>query len=230
MRLRYERGADWVELERVDRFVSTGWSTGSLEHETFFDARAADEALAVKLDALTEAGWVESEVTRAARAAARAAEAEREARRLAHQLLAESSDPRGTVLEALGGWLERGDPEAEALLDEVGGFRVRLRGGGAMLVARHDGPLDALWLYPDAAQLEAGDHAVYFGEDAAPPEEPEEVGEVAWFLQEWPGDVYWFTRPDEPERAHAWHLDGGLVEDGRSRRAVLAERLLAALR
>lgn len=242
MKYRLERGDDWVELVRFDRVVTVTHADGRSVDHGAFDAAAAEEQFGVLLDQFYEQGFVESAQTTKQREDALEAKARSAASRARNEATASAADPRVALRAAAAEWFADADAaEVEALLqfvtriddaDEVG-FRVHLSTGGAIIWTRgHETALDALWLYPDAEAVEDDDHAVFFGVgDAAPPETPEEVGDVDWFLQTYsPNEKYWFTREQAPWVAHSWEHDGGLKEDGRSPQQVLVSVLLAVLR
>lgn len=204
-----------TELQRIGRVVFVKQADGTETEQGCFDDAAAQAELERLTEELLAAGWTESAETRARREAReRATDAAK--RRLArHQALATAGDARSALREFLLDALPSG-PELDAFLAKVesidsptgGGFRVRLIDGAAIeWAASDDAPLTALWFHPDADDSE---HSLYFGADAGPPEPPDELGEVDWFLQEWPQDRYWFTTDAEPTIARCYELDGGL--------------------
>lgn len=95
-----------------------------------------------------------------------------------------------------------------------------------------------LWFYDD----DTNDHRLHFGQGAAPPIGDEELdgteleGEhPVWFLEEQPGDCYWFLHPHlrrsngEPMLC-AYEFDGGLHDPvDRDVAAVVFERIRALL-
>ncbi len=217
MKLRLERAGSVTELQRLGRVVFVKQADGSETEQGCFDDAAAQAELERLTQELLAAGWTESAETRAKREAKERA-ADAATRRLArHRALANAPDAPATLRAFVGDALPAG-PELDAFLAKVesidspteGGFRVRVKGGAAIEWATSDEvPLTALWFHPDADDSE---HSLYFGADAGPPEPPDELGEVDWFLQEWPQDRYWFTTDAEPIIARCYELDGGLHE------------------
>lgn len=204
-----------TELQRIGRVVFVKQADGTETERGCFDDAAAQAELERLTLELLAAGWTESAETRAKREA-RQRSADAATRRLArHRALADAPDARAALSAFVGDGLP-GGPEFDAFLARVhsidrpteGGFRVRLDGGAAIeWAASDDAPLTALWFHPDADDPE---HSLYFGADAGPPEPPDELGDVDWFLQEWPQDRYWFTTDAEPTIARCYELDGGL--------------------
>ena len=184
------------------------------EHGCFDDA-AAQAELERLTHELLASGWVESVETRLKREA-KQREADAASRRLVrHRALAEAPIARHALRDFLSDALPAG-PDLDAFLEKVqliespteGGFRVLLSGGAAIeWAAADDAALTALWFHPDADDSE---HSLYFGADAGPPEPPDELGDVDWFLQEWPQDRYWFTTGAAPTVARCHEFDGGL--------------------
>lgn len=260
MKYRLERGDERVELVRFGRVVTLTHGDGRSEDHGHFDDAAAEQAFGVMLDGLFEQGFVESAETTAERERVRGQQAAQAARRARHEAMASAADPRAALRDAAGAWFADADAaDVSALLGFVTridepdeqGFRVRLSTGGALAWAVGDdaprdtasatvlgepgslgASLDSLWLYADARELEAEVHSVYFcvSGDAGPPEPPDDLGDAEWFLQTWPQEKYFFTRASAPWVAHAWELDGGLVEDGRAPAQVLVSTLLEVLR
>lgn len=204
-----------TELQRIGRVVFVKRPDGSETKHGCFDDAAAQAELERLTHELLAAGWVESDETRLKREA-KQREADAESRRLTrHRALAEAPIARHALKEFLSDALPAG-PDLDAFLEKVlaidtptaAGFRVRLDGDAAIeWAADDDAPLTALWFHPDA---DDSDHSLYFGADAGPPEPPDELGDVDWFLQEWPQDRYWFTTDAEPTIARCYELDGGL--------------------
>ncbi|MBM4783690.1 MAG: hypothetical protein GQE15_38975 [Archangiaceae bacterium] len=223
-----------TELQRIGRVVFVKQADGTeTEHGCFDDAAAQAELERLTQDLLA-AGWTESAETRAKREARQRA-ADAATRRLArHRALANAPHAPAALRAFVGDALPAGR-ELDAILAKVesidspteGGFRVRVKGGAAIeWAASDDAPLTALWFHPDADDSE---HSLYFGADAGPPEPPDELGEVDWFLQEWPQDRYWFTTDAEPTIARCYELDGGLharESPTRTPEQVLLTRLL----
>lgn len=211
------RGDSRVELQRIGRVVFVKQPDGSETEHGCFDDAAAQAELERLTHELLAAGWVESDETRLRREA-KQREADAAIRRLArHRSLAEAPIARHALKEFLSDALPAG-PDLDAFLQKVqaidtptaAGFRVRLDGDAAIeWAADDDAPLTALWFHPDADDSE---HSLYFGADAGPPEPPDELGDVDWFLQEWPQDRYWFTTDAAPTVARCYELDGGLHE------------------
>lgn len=211
------RGDSRVELQRIGRVVFVKQPDGSETEHGSFDDEAAQAELERLIHELLAAGWEESDETRLGREA-KQREAEAASRRLArHRALADAPVARHALKEFLSDALPAG-PDLDAFLEKVqaidtptpAGFRVRLEGDAAIeWAAADDAPLTALWFHPDA---DDSDHSLYFGADAGPPEPPDELGDVDWFLQEWPQDRYWFTTDAAPTVARCYELDGGLHE------------------
>ncbi|MBL8919012.1 MAG: hypothetical protein JNJ54_09155 [Myxococcaceae bacterium] len=234
MKVTLERGDASLTLQRIGRTIFEQQGDGETQHG-YFDDAAAEAALAVLLDARLAEGWTESAETRARREAEAARRAQAEERLRRHRALCEAPDPREALRAFLGDAVPAG-PALDALLARVasvhtpteGGFRVALTSGGALEWAAGEAPLEALWAYPDARAADGNQHALFFGPDAAPPEPPDELDGVAWFLEEWPNDRFWFTAPDAPTEARCYELDGGVAEPEtppRSPREVLLARL-----
>lgn len=214
-KLTLTRGDSSVEFQRIGRVVFVERSNGEqTEHGCFDDAAAQAEFERLTQELLAE-GWTESAESRAKREA-KQREADAANQRLArHRALAAAPVARDALRGFLSGALPAGS-DLDAFLAKVqsidspteAGFRVRLEGDAAIeWAANDDPPLTALWFHPDADDSE---HSLYFGADAGPPEPPDELGEVDWFLQEWPQDRYWFTTDTEPTIARCYELDGGL--------------------
>lgn len=204
-----------TELQRIGRVVFVKQADGTETEHGCFDDAAAQAELERLSQELLAAGWTESAETRARREASERATDAAKRRFARHQALATAGDARSALREFLLDALPSG-PGLDAFLAKVesidsptdGGFRVRLNDGAAIeWAASDDAPLIALWFHPDADDSE---HSLYFGADAGPPEPPDELGEVDWFLQEWPQDRYWFTTDAEPTIARCYELDGGL--------------------
>ncbi|MFT3711440.1 MAG: hypothetical protein QM817_27720 [Archangium sp.] len=231
MKYRLERGAERLEVVRHGRVVTLEWGDGRSEDRGAFDERAAEEQLQVLIDSLFHDGWVESEEMQRERAEKLEREARRERLQTMTAAFAAREDPREGFRELTGAWLPHSlIPFIERLEHETdGGVLVRLTTGALLMWERSlDESLLSCSLYPDEEAYDAGEFCVSFaeGEDCGPPEQPEEVGTVMWFLSTWPNEDYWFTRIGEPRVAHKWMMDGGLREDGRTPQAVLDAVLL----
>lgn len=236
MKLRFERAGAFVELQRLDRVLFRREANGEESEQGYFDEAAAEDALRAAVVQLLSTGWLESAETQARRAQLEA----KHALGARFTELCARADARAALREHLADFLPAGEALERFLAHVVGldtpttgGFVVRLDTGGAVeWGAGVDAPLLVLWLYPDAAALERNEHALFYGDDAGPPEPPAELEGVDWFLEEWPADRYWFTTSDEPEVARCYELDGGLharQTPPRSPREVLLASLVAAL-
>ncbi len=237
MKFKLERDGGWIEFARLGRVVFLRNAEGAETEQGFFDDDAAEAGLHVMLDARLAEGWAESVETITARDELRREQANRAARQASNDALQAASDPRAALRVLAGPCFADGREDFEVVLSRVariegaseGGFRVVLEGGGAIEWSCDlDAPLTGLWLYPDAQALELNSHALYFGDDASPPEPVDGLEEAAWFLEELPDDRYWFTTPGAPGEARAWEFDGGLHErehPARSPTRVLAAKL-----
>lgn len=231
MKYRLQRGAETVEVVRHGRVVTIEYGDGRSEDRGAFDERAAEEQLQVLVDSLFHDGWVESEAMQLERAQKAEVAARREKLIAMTAAWANAPDPRESFREFTGRWLphslisfiDRLEDDAEGVV------LVHLTTGAVLRWERSiEEPLIRLELFADAESFESEECCVSFmeGEDLGPPEQPEEVGEVMWFLSTWPNEDYWFTRLDEPRVAHKWMMDGGLREDGRTPEQVLDAVLL----
>jgi hypothetical protein len=239
MKLTLEKDGASLTLQRLGRTLFETRPDGSEATHGFFDDAAAEAALAVMLDARLAEGWSESAETRARRDAEAHEQAVAAQRLARHRALCDSRPAADALRDFLGDTFPPG-PALEALLARVtgleaptvGGFRVALTGGGAIEWSAGDSPLDALWLYPDERATSANQHALAFGPDMAPPEPPDDLGDVDWFLEEWPNDRFWFTTPDAPAVARCYEFDGGVAPPEptpRTPHEVLLAKLNAAL-
>jgi hypothetical protein len=231
MKYRLERGAERLEVVRHGRVVTLEYGDGRSEDRGAFDDRAAEEQLQVLVDSLLHDGWVESEAMRLERAE----KLQREARRQKLNALtagwAAAADPREAFRELTGTWLPRSlIPFIARIEDDAEGCVLVHLSTGAILQWERtlDEALVSFSLYRDAEALDAGEFSVSFaqGEDLGPPEPPEELFGVMWFLSTWPNEDYWFTRAEAPRVAQKWMMDGGLREDGRTPEAVVDAVLL----
>lgn len=214
MKHRVEKGGASVELQRLGRLLFRRDASGAETQQTFFDDGAAEQAFQDALAALHADGWLDSAETRAHREQLERKHALRER----FNELCARPDAAAALRELVTDVFPAGD-DLERLLAHVsaldspttGGFRVRLDTGGAIeWSASPEEPLLVLWLYPDADALARNEHALFFSDDAAPPEPPDELGAVDWFLEELPEDRYWFTTREQPEVARCYEFDGGV--------------------
>lgn len=236
MKVRLERGAEWAELQLVGRSLFIADSTGDERTESFFDDAEAQRSFAARLSALEQAGFKEDSETRRQREGREQAERAAAARLSRHHQLVAAADPRAALAAFIGPALPVG-ALLDAVLDRVvrlsrataGGFVVTCRNGAVIeWGVGPEGPLSALWLYEDEEAHARGNHGLYFGADAGPPEPPDEADAVTWFLQEWPQDRYWFVRSDG--QVQRYEFDGGLGAPRRvTPEAVLLERLFESL-
>lgn len=239
MKLKLELNGGWVEFARLGRVVFIRNAAGAEDEQGFFDDAAAEAGLQVMIDARLAEGWKVSAETLAQQADLLRAQTEARARMARHEAVVQAADPRAALRHFAGSFFADATESFEALLQHVtaleeatdGGFRVRLEGGGAIEWSADQSPLVALWLYVDERDVDLSSHSLYFGADAGPPEPPDELADVDWFLEELPNDRYWYTTAEEPERARAYEFDGGLVEDlpAQTPSQVLAARLVAKL-
>lgn len=232
MKIRLHRGDERVEFSRHGRVVFEQSGDSETEHG-FFDDAAAEAALNGFVAQRYASGWVDSPETVAKRTAASRDAAHQRARlqyftelcRLptheAFRKLASASLPPGERFEQLVAHVSSVEQPSPS------GVHVKLDDGSEVLWDCGDAEaLVQLWLTP-AGTL---DHEVYFATDggAGPPVPPAALHDVEWFLQELPGDAYWFV--DEADQVRCYEFDGGLRPGLRlSREQVLLEALLRAL-
>jgi len=233
-----ERSAgDVLEIHAIGRHVHVTENGVETTIGCFDDSEAiatATDLIAARL----ASGWRESAATRARRDEATASAV----RAAAYQALATADDPARAFLAHVAPLAAASAGAATAFaalaahvtaIDEAdaGGFRVRLRGGGALLWGApepvSDGPPGLLavlaqaghvWLYRDADELARNDHALCFGAGVGPPEGDAEIADTAfagapvrWFLEEAPHDRYWFVAGDGAARCY--EFDGGLHDE-----------------
>lgn len=239
MKVRLERAGEWLEFTRHGRTAFIKHAGGEEREQGFFDDAAAEAGLSELLRAHQAEGWVESAETIARREKQEQERAEAAVRLARAVALTEEADPRAALRSHAGERFAEASEDFEAVLacvvkleqPSAAGFRVRLSGGRAIEWSLLG---DSLWVYDDE---ETANHALYFGEDAGPPEGDSELAgtpfegvEVDWFLEE-AHQRHWFTTASEPDRARAWDFDGGLVDDASARTPtqVLASAMRALL-